>query len=395
VGWNAVRQIARFHEVWAMTRGNNRRSIEEALAEEPMPNVHWIYFDLPKWVRFWKKGRRGVRLYYYLWQIGIYYKARKLHQNLRFHLVHHVTFVKYWVPSFVVLLPIPFVWGPVGGAESAPVSFWHSFSSRGKIHEFLRHTARSLAELDPFVRMTARRAALAFSTTNETKTRLQTLGCRRVAVLSEAGLPPDEICRLGNVPFRQNDTFRLFSIGNLLHLKGFELGLRAFARFHNRFPASEYWLIGDGPERKFLARLAQTLGVAEKVKFCGLMPRSRVLEKLVECDVLIHPSLHDSGGWVCLEAMGAGRPVICLDLGGPAVQVTAETGIKVPAISPEQVVRDLAAAMSQLADDPLYRLRLGETARKHVRDCFGWEGKGNFISELYDTIALETDGKAC
>src|SRR2546430_4418443 len=42
-----------------------------------------------------------------------------------------------------------------------------------------------------------------------------------------------------------------------------------------------------------------------------------------------HPSLHDSGGWVCLEAMAAGRPVICLDLGGPGYQVTEESGIKI------------------------------------------------------------------
>ena len=50
--------------------------------------------------------------------------------------------------------------------------------------------------------------------------------------------------------------------------------------------------------------------------------------------MLIHPSLHDSGGWVCLEAMAAGRPVICLDLGGPGLQVTEKTGIKVKASTP-------------------------------------------------------------
>ncbi|MFM6845653.1 MAG: glycosyltransferase family 4 protein, partial [Dolichospermum sp.] len=46
--------------------------------------------------------------------------------------------------------------------------------------------------------------------------------------------------------------------------------------------------------------------------------------------------------WVCMEAMAAGRPVICLDLGGPAVQVTEETGFKIAADEPYQVVRDLA-----------------------------------------------------
>ena len=149
VGWNAVREVARFHKVWAITRANNRRSIEQALTEEPMPNVHWIYFDLPRWARFWKKGHRGVRFYYYLWQIGIYSKAKKLHRRVGFDLAHHITFVKYWVPSLISLLPIPFVWGPVGGAESAPLSFWSCFSFRGKIHEVLRHIARAWLSWTP------------------------------------------------------------------------------------------------------------------------------------------------------------------------------------------------------------------------------------------------------
>ena len=65
--------------------------------------------------------------------------------------------------------------------------------------------------------------------------------------------------------------------------------------------------------------------------------------------MLVHPSLHDSGGWVCLEAMAAGKPVICLDLGGPGEQVTRETGFKIPALDPDQAVKDMARAMAVLA----------------------------------------------
>ena len=52
-----------------------------------------------------------------------------------------------------------------------------------------------------------------------------------------------------------------------------------------------------------------------------------------------------------MEAMAAGRPVICLDLGGPALQVTEATGIKIPAISPEQVISDIAIALERIATD--------------------------------------------
>ena len=79
--------------------------------------------------------------------------ARKLHQQVRFDVVHHVTFVKYTMPSFMALLPVPFVWGPVGGGETTPSGFWWSFSLRGKVFEIFRVLARRLGEFDPFVRL--------------------------------------------------------------------------------------------------------------------------------------------------------------------------------------------------------------------------------------------------
>jgi glycosyltransferase involved in cell wall biosynthesis len=383
VGWNRVRQIARFHDVWVITRSKNRAVIEEALAKEPMPNVSWVYFDFPLWARFWKKGRRGIHLYYYLWQIGMYFAVRRLHRRVQFDLAHHVTFVNYSRPTLLPLLRVPFVWGPVGGGESAPLSFWCAFGMRGRIYEILRHCARKLGEFDPFVRLAARRATIALATTNQTEQRLRALGCQNVQITSEAGLPEEEIHELMAFPIRQCTPFRVLSLGNLLHLKGFELGLQAFARFHARFPQSEYCLVGDGPERKRLELMTRRLGLDGAVIFCGEVPRRQVFARLAESDVLLFPSLHDSGGWVCLEAMAAGRPVICLDLGGPGLQVTPETGIKVPAISPKQVVDDLAGAMCELAEDSDRRSGLGHAGRRRVQEVFSWEKKGEWMTHLY------------
>jgi len=388
VGWNWVCQAARFHDVWAITREKNRAAIESSLATEPLPSVHWVYYDPPGLARLGRKTPRGYD-YYFLWQLGAYLVAKKLHREVGFDLVHHATLVNYWAPCFLSLLPLAFVWGPVGGGESAPRSFWRSFSLRGKAYELLRDLARSLAQLGPFVRLTARRATVGLATTPQTEKRLRALGCRNVLVHPAVGLASEEIRALSAFPLRQSDPFRLFSIGDLLHLKGFDLGLRAFARFQARFPATEYWIIGDGPERKRLEKLAHNLGLAGKVRFWGTIPRTEVLEKLADCDVLVHPSLHDSGGWVCLEAMAAGRPVICLDLGGPALEVTEETGIKIPAISPSQVIADLSLAMEELARDPARRARLGQAGRERVSRLYNWEEKGKYLVDLYDQAVSE------
>jgi glycosyltransferase involved in cell wall biosynthesis len=387
IGWAWAQQAARFHEVWVVTLEEHRPTIEGTLSLRPLPNAHFVYVDLPRWRQVRRLGWLGGEIFYYVWQIAAYFVGRKLHRQESFDLVHHVTLVCYWRSSFLALLPVPFIWGPVGGGESAPRAFWQSFSLRGKIFELARDLARKTGECDPFVRHAARKATFGLATTEETAKRMRMLGCRRVSVLTQVGLPQEEIRSLSTIPLCHSGPFRLISIGRLIHWKGFHLSVRAFAEFHRQSPASEYWIIGDGPERKTLERLARRLGVAERVRFWGWLPRPEGLQRLAECDALVHPGLHESGGYVCSEAMAAGRPVICLDLGGPALQVTDETGIKTPATSPEQVVRGLADAFYKLASDPGLRARLSVATRKRVEEHFNWNHKSLLMAELYESLS--------
>jgi glycosyltransferase involved in cell wall biosynthesis len=84
--------------------------------------------------------------------------------------------------------------------------------------------------------------------------------------------------------------------------------------------------------------------------------------------------------------MALGLPVICLDLGGPAVQVTEETGFKVPAIKPGQALDDLATAMDVLSKDRSLMTRMGEAARSRAAEHFNWRGKGVRLAELYEGV---------
>jgi allantoicase len=65
-GWEWSRAAALEHEVWVLTRTKNALAIERALANEPHLRLHPVYIDLPAWARFWKRGQRGVHLYYLL-----------------------------------------------------------------------------------------------------------------------------------------------------------------------------------------------------------------------------------------------------------------------------------------------------------------------------------------
>lgn len=395
VGWNVAREVAKYHEVWVLTRPDESGAIIEAeLARNPVPQLHFVYFTLPIWADGWRWGSTGaMQLHYYLWQIQAYFVACRLHREIGFDVVHHVTFVKYSNPSFLSLLPVPFIWGPVGGGESAPKAFWRDFSVRGKAYEILRGFVRWFGECDPFVHLTAQRSILARATTEDTAKRLHKIGARNVKVFSQVGLLQEEIARLAQHAMSNSSSVRFISMGRLLHWKGFHLGLRAFAQADLSDDA-EYWLVGDGPEREHLQALAEALGITRQVKFWGELARDQAFHMLGECNVLVHPSLHESGGFVCLEAMAAGRPVICLDLGGPAVQVTEETGFKIPAHDPEQAVRDLAEAMVRLVKDSELRKRMGQAGQKRVSEAYSWESQGQRLARLYEEIFLQDNENA-
>ncbi|MGB6015966.1 MAG: glycosyltransferase, partial [Nodosilinea sp.] len=356
----------------------------------PQPKIHFVYFDPFNWTSDWRDTQGAVQLHYYLWQIQAYFKARSLHQNIFFDLLQHVTYVKYWSPSFLALLPSPFIWGPVGGGESAPRSFWMGFGFRGQVYETLRSIAQGVGELDPFTRLTAHRSTLAIATTCETAKRVRNLGAFSVDVASQVALSTSEIEALCQVEPAQDGPIRFVSIGRLIHWKGFHLGISAFAQA--KIPDSEYWIVGEGAEKSRLAALAQALGVQNQVKFLGKLDRKELFSLLSQCHVLLHPSLHDSGGQVCAEMMAASRPVVCLDLGGPALQVTEATGIKVPAHNPEKTIADMAKAMNRLANDSALRLQMGEAGQQRVKAEFNWDFIGQSLAQTYQAVLEECKG---
>ena len=389
VGWNNAVTLARHHTIWVFTSHTHRAAVEAELAVCPVTNLEFVYLDPFGWAYDWsqegKKSHWDVYLHYYLWQIRAYFVGRSLHRSVGFDVVHHLTYGKYSMPSFLAFLPVPFVWGPLGGGESAPKTFWKDFGRRGRLHEIARTLAQKVGELDPFVRLTARRSRLTWCKAEDTARRMRVLGAKNVSVMIESGLRPEEIAELAVQARPVAGPIRFISMGRLLHWKGFYLGLRAFAQA--ALPEAEYWILGEGPERARLHALAQSLGVTHQVKFWGHLPRAEGLARLGECHVLVHPSLHDSGGWVCVEAMAAGRPVICLDLGGPGVQVTAETGFKIPAHHPEQAVQDLAEAMRRLAEEPELRQAMGQKGQVLIREAYSWQVKAQKLSDLYQSVS--------
>ena len=384
IGWNATREIARRHDVWLITSTENRPAIEHELRVRPIPSLRVVFCDWPPWIDWVKRWRIGYELQHYAWQVKAYLEGRRLHRVIGFALVHHITLCRYWMPSFLALLPVPFFWGPVGGGESAPRPFWRGLGAKGAFLELTRECARWAGEHDPFLRLTARRTVMGLATTEESRKRMERLGVRALAVLSQLGLSDVELAGLARCRAPEAPPVRFISIGRLLHWKGFNLGLEAFAKL--KASDTEYLVVGSGPALGSLQALARVHGISDRVRFCGEVSREETFSLLARAHVLVHPSLHESGGMVCLEAMAAGKPVICLDLGGPALQVTASTGFKVSAEHPDDAIAEMAVAMGRLAASSELRKQMGEAGRARASRDFNWRTKSQNFDRLYAEV---------
>lgn len=371
VGWNVATRLAKYHDVWVLTRANNREQIERTLAKGPVPGLSFIYHDLPSWASWWKKGGRGVQLYSYLWQLTAVRVAKRWHVRIGFEAVHHVTFVKYWAPSGAAFLGLPFLWGPVGGGDGVPPGFWRGLSTRSKLTEMLRILVQRLAELDPLLRVTARRSTLAFGATEATCERLRMLGARRVAQRQAVALDESEVSSARRQIVEGPGPTRYISIGRLEGLKGHHLSLAALAQAE--LSDVHLTVVGGGEEGERLARLAGKLGIGHQVEFTGALPRHETLELLANSHVLVQAGLHESGSSVTLEAMAAGVPVLALKLGGPAYHVTAHTGVLIEADTERRAVASLAVGMRLLAKDSELRQRLGAAGLERLREHLSWD----------------------
>jgi teichuronic acid biosynthesis glycosyltransferase TuaC len=193
---------------------------------------------------------------------------------------------------------------------------------------------------------------------------------------------PVEIVHLGaDIPGSADSRRARPTIVTLAHLVGrkrHDLVLYALAAM----PAPErpdYLVIGDGPLRPELTRLARELGVADRVMMTGQLDNDRAVAEVARCHLFVMPSVDEPFGVAYVEAMAAGLPAIAVrGEGGPEDIAAAGDGIVLVARDDH---RALAAAIADELRDPAAR---GEAARRTVADHFTWAHCGERTVSAYE-----------
>lgn len=381
--WNWAWQLSRNHNVWVVAHPHDRPNIERFFAQCPNPRLAFHWVSIPRWIDPLdpRGSGRGLKFHYWIWLRLAYAKAIMLHKEIGFDIVHHLCWGSVSASSPFWKLPVPFLWGPLGGAQKAPASFRRYFGSAWN-REVLRSVRLRAVRFSPFLRKTARASRVALATNHETADLLKLLGARDVRLWLDSGIPADFI-RNTKISKANGDTFTLLWVGRMLPRKALPLALEAFAEA--RDVRARLVIAGDGEMRQTWEKCAKALHLENNVEFLGAVPWSEMPSLYRSADAFLFTSLRDSYGMQVLEAMGHGLPILTLDHQGVGTFVPPDAGIKVPVTNPRETVRGIVSAIRELALDPQIRRSLGDAGRAFA-ETQTWERRAERMSKLYEEV---------
>ncbi len=385
IGWHWADHLAQQHEVFVLTHPRGRDSIQARLAREPRPRLHVTYVELPRVLDPWRLATReqAIQARYIMWQAVAYREARKIIAVEDIDLVHHVSWTTMTGPTFGWALGKPFIWGPIGSGQRAPLQMRRFLGLKGWVREAVRNTQVASVHLNPLARAAAANATLAYASNHDTYQRLQDLGAENVLLQPDAAV--DGSWLLPAPPAaRDRERVVISWASRLMARKSPALAVEAFAKLRETQDA-ELWFIGDGPLIAATRALAVRLGVERDVKFWGWVEHRRVPELLSESDIFLFTSLRDTCPMPVMEAMARGLPIVALDHHG--VRYLPDAAVrKVPVCDPDALVADTAQALRDLARSPELRERYGHAAWESVRNEHLWAHRFAGVEAGYASI---------
>jgi glycosyltransferase involved in cell wall biosynthesis len=178
------------------------------------------------------------------------------------------------------------------------------------------------------------------------------------------------------------------TVGRLVPQKGLEFFLRAAREVLPDFPYAAFVVIGAGPDREKLQRLAGDLGIGRNVVFtgqCADMPGA-----YASMDVFVLASVDEGMPMVILEALASRRAVVATNVGAvPRLVVPGETGLLVP----PRDVQALKSAILKLLNDSFLRARLGNAGEALVKRNHSRDRMAQHYLQLYEQIANPAESK--
>ncbi|MAC83447.1 MAG: hypothetical protein CL624_04865 [Arcobacter sp.] len=392
VGWQMVNKIANLlpdDSIYAITKKNNKESIEK---EGYPSNVTFFYYEPPKWLTFWKKGGRGIRTYYYIWSYGAALFLKK--KNINFAIIHHITFVNDWLPSFYYKLKSKnskFIWGPNGSND--PISFKFLNTYKLKAQEIITNSLKFIFRtFDPFFHICKSNADCIIGINKNVKNKLK-LDKNKYFLAEPAIAVENKFIEQCKTIKNKSDIFTIISVGRLVHIKNFKLILLTFIKFLKNNPSLQnvqLVLVGDGPDKNLLQEIAKSNNIESNIQFVGKVPLNDVQNYLSQSSLFFFPTL-ENAGFVTIEAMANSLPVLAMKYGGPEQFVINSRNEQLvdESLPYDDLINEFAKKIEYFYNNQEEAKSIGQQNKQDIIENFTWEAKAQKIVDIYKELLNE------
>jgi glycosyltransferase involved in cell wall biosynthesis len=384
--------LAELHDVTLVARSTVADALRRAQAPfrgleiVRLPLLERIYAWSLRWIFRYNYASQVLTAFgyplYVIFEIQAWKQLRRRIYQGEFDVVLRVVPMTAVLPSpFALFLrkgPIPFVIGPINGG----LPFVAGFSQAANQKEWISGL-RSLYRFLPFSRSTYRYASAIIAASSQTFAEFWKYR-EKLFFVPEPGISRS-LCSKDRPMAGSTPKLELIFVGGLIPCKGCDLALRAAAPLLLQ-DLGTFSILGDGPERRRLEQLASSLGIGDRVTFCGWVSHEEVLRRLRSADVLVFPSVRDFGAGVVFEALASGAVPIVADFGGPGDIVHPEVGYKVPLTNEGEFVARMQLILHELASDRLLLDRLRRQGMAYARESLTWEAKAERVTKILNWV---------
>lgn len=392
MAWNWVSNLAKFCELYIITEGEFREKIEEVVPTlEQGKNMHFYYNPVTDEIRkmCWNQGDWRFYKYYREWQWKTYLMAKEICSSEHIDVLHQLNMIGFREPGYLWKLSkesdVPFVWGPIGGLKQFPLAYLQGAGLKMKLFNRLKNILNVWQlKHEKRVDEALKTARLLISSIPDSYRAIKKYKGLESIVIPETGCFLSE-----DIPTDRFDEKELHVmwVGKFDFRKQLPLALRAIAIANNPNIVLEIYGGGSDEQIASAKRVADLLGITEKVVWHGNQPNDVVMNAMHKAQVFFFTSVSEDTSTVVLEAVSNRLPVLCFDACGMAAVIDDKVGRKVALSNPAQSATDFAKLLNDLEHDRNLLKQLSENCKQRQTEL-SWEEKAKTMVEWYEKVKL-------
>lgn len=395
VAWNYVIYMSKENDLTVLygmsdNHMGETHTLDKFLKENSLPHVRFIKIKPNKLANLLNCPNRHdflVYTFYYAfteWQKCAYKMAKNLIQNEHFDLIHNVGPIGYREPGYLWKLGLPYVWGPVGGANNVPWRLMKRMTLRGKLKLSFRNVANTIQLYTKRRLKQALKATnILLTATSENQRKFLEVHHKESICLSENGITGT--ITLDENKFNSPQKYNIIVIGRLDANKSVGTFLEAVTQI-KKITMLHIDIVGDGPLKNNLQQYAISHGINDIITWHGQLPRPKAIQVFNSAHLHVITSVSEGNPTTIWEAMSFGVPTMSFDHCGMHDTLCSRCGILIPiAKNYDDCVAAIAQNINQLLEHPEHfrQLALGAVECAH---SYTWDKREKFLNNLYDNL---------